>query len=416
MLDIKMLRNDFEAAKAAMARRNDPKLDLTPFIEMDTKCRNLQAQLDENRALLKSGSKDKNADRDKLRALSSKVKEMEHELKQIDDMRDEFLAHFPNLPHESVPTGKDETENVEVRKRLEPTKFDFEPKPHWDLGSELGILDNETAGKTTGSRFMFLKGQGARLERALMNFMLDINTEKNGYTEVFPPYIAHERSMKGTGQLPKFQEDMFKLENWDYYLIPTAEVTVTNMHREEILDGDSLPISYTAFSACFRAEAGAAGRDNRGLIRQHQFNKVELVKFVRPEDSYAQLEALTSHAEDILKLLELPHRTVLLCSGDMGFASAKTYDIEVWMPSYNRYVEISSCSNFEDFQARRANIRFKDGQGAKPAHVHTLNGSSLAIGRTMAAIMENYQNADGTISIPKALVPYMNGVEAIVAR
>ena len=416
MLDIKMLRNNFEAAKAAMARRNDPKLDLTPFIEMDEKCRNIQAQLDEMRAQLKAGSKDKNADRDELRKLSAKVKETEIELKQIDEARDEFLMNFPNLPHESVPCGKDETENVEVRKHLEPTKFDFEPKPHWDLGAELGILDNETAGKTTGSRFMFLKGQGARLERALMNFMLDTNTEKNGYTEVFPPYIAHERSMKGTGQLPKFQEDMFKLENWDYYLIPTAEVTVTNMHREEILDGDSLPISYTAFSACFRAEAGAAGRDNRGLIRQHQFNKVELVKFVRPEDSYAQHEALTSHAEDILKLLGLPYRTVLLCSGDMGFGSAKTYDIEVWMPSYNRYVEISSCTNFEDFQARRAGIRYKDGQGAKPVHVHTLNGSSLAIGRTMAAIMENYQNADGTINIPKALVPYMNGVETIASR
>ncbi|MCL2168591.1 MAG: serine--tRNA ligase [Defluviitaleaceae bacterium] len=414
MLDARILRNNFESLQAGMARRGNPDLDLSPFLEMDAKRRALQAEVDGLRAQLNAGSKAGGAaNREELKALSGKIKELEAELKTSEEEQDTFLMRFPNIPHASVSEGKDADDNVEVRVHLTPTKFDFEPKPHWDLGRDLGILDNETAGSTTGSRFMFLIGAAAKMERALINFMLDTN-EKSGYTEVFPPFIAHEHSMVGTGQLPKFKEDMFKLEGWDYYLIPTAEVTVTNMHREQILDGDMLPISYTAFSACFRAEAGAAGRDNRGLIRQHQFNKVELVKFTRPEDSYAELERLTSHAEEILKLLELPYRVVKLCTGDMGFASAMTYDIEVWMPSYERYVEISSCSNFEDFQARRANIRYKAEKGAKPAFVHTLNGSGLAVGRTMAAIMENYQNADGTITIPKALVPYMNGVEKIV--
>jgi len=416
MLDIKRLRNDFDAVQAALARRDAKKYDLAPFLEMDSKFRALKAESDDIKAQRNAGSKDKNADRDKMRELAAKNKELDAALVSIEAELNEFLTHFPNTPHESVPCGVDADDNVEVRKFLEPTVFDFEPKPHWDLGKDLGILDNETAGSTTGSRFMFLIGAAAKLERALASFMLDVHTEKHGYTEVYPPYIAHERSMFGVGQFPKFKEDVFKLEGWDYYLIPTSEVTVTNMHREQILDADELPIKYTAFSGCFRAEAGAAGRDNRGLIRQHQFNKVELVKFVHPNESYAELEKLTANAEEILKLLGLPYRVMKLCTGDMGFSSATTYDLEVWMPSYERYVEISSCTNFEDFQARRAAIRFKDGQGSKPAYVHTLNGSGLAIGRTMAAIMENFQNADGTISVPKALVPYMNGVEKIVPR
>ena len=415
MLDIRKLRNDFDRAVAGMAKRGNPALDLSPFVELDARFRSLQAQVDELKAQRNAGSRDKNADRDKMRELGSQIKSIDAELDAVQNELNEFLLSFPNFPHESVPVAEDESGNVEVRRHLEPTSFEFEPKGHWDLGKDLGILDNETAGKTTGSRFMFLIGAAARMERALANFMLDINTN-NGYTEVFPPYIAHERSMTGTGQLPKFKDDAFKLEGWDYYLIPTSEVTVTNMHREEILDASQLPISYTSFSACFRAEAGAAGRDTRGLIRQHQFNKVELVKFTHPDESYRELEKLTNNAEDILKALDLPYRVVQLCTGDMGFAAAKTYDLEVWMPSYDRYVEISSCSNFEDFQARRAGIRFKEGQGARPQHVHTLNGSGLAIGRTMAAIMENFQNADGTIDVPKVLVPYMNGVEKIVAR
>jgi seryl-tRNA synthetase len=310
-----------------------------------------------------------------------------------------------------VPVGQAEHDNVEIRKSGEPRKFEFEPLPHWEVGANLGILDPEAAAKVTGARFHFYRGSGARLERAVINFFLDTHTA-NGYTEVFPPFIANAGSMTGTGQLPKFAEDMFKLEGLDYYLIPTAEVPVTNLHREEILTAGRLPIKYCAYSACFRAEAGSAGRDTRGLIRQHQFNKVELVKFADPETSYDELEELTREAEKVLKLLELPYRVSLLCTGDMGFASAKTYDIEVWMPSYNRYVEISSCSNFEDFQARRAGIRFKRDVKEKAQLVHTLNGSGVAVGRTVAAILENFQNGDGSVTIPKALVPYM-GIDII---
>jgi seryl-tRNA synthetase len=414
MLDIKLLRNDFERANAAMARRGNEALDLKPFLELDERRRALIVRADELKARRNAASRDfgsAGVNRDELRQLSADIKDLDVELNALETEFDGLLLEFPNFPHESVPSGVDADDNVLIRSHLEPKKFEFEPKPHWDLGKDLGILDNEAAGATTGSRFMFLKGAGARLERALMNFMLDINTQ-NGYTEIFPPFIAHERSMMGTGQLPKFKDDAFKLEDWDYYLIPTAEVTVTNMHRDSILAANDLPLNYTAYSACFRAEAGSAGRDTRGLIRQHQFNKVELVKFTKPEDSYEQLELLTSHAEEILKRLELPYRVMLLCAGDMGFAAAKTYDLEVWMPSYDRYVEISSCSNFEDFQARRAKIRYKEAEtGAKTVYVHTLNGSGLAIGRTSAAIMENYQNPDGSIEIPKALRPYMNGVE-----
>ncbi|MBQ5824027.1 MAG: serine--tRNA ligase, partial [Clostridia bacterium] len=306
----------------------------------------------------------------------------------------------------SVQTGADDSDNVEIRRWGEPRAFDFEPKAHWDVGANLGILDPETASKVTGARFHSYKAAGARLERAVINFFLNTHTE-HGYTEVFPPFMVNRASMTGTGQLPKFEEDAFRLEREDYFLIPTAEVPVTNMHRSDILEGDQLPISYCAYSACFRAEAGSAGRDTRGLIRQHQFNKVELVKFADPETSYDELEKLTNDAERVLQLLGLPHRVVCLCSGDIGFSSAKTYDIEVWMPSYNRYVEISSCSNFEDFQARRAAIRFKRTPKDKAQLVHTLNGSGVAVGRTVAAILENYQNADGSVTVPEALRPYM---------
>ena len=315
------------------------------------------------------------------------------------------MYEFPNVPSAETPIGKDDSENVEIRKFGEPRNFDFEPKAHWDIGADLGILDPETAAKVTGARFHFYKGLGARLERAIISFFLNTHSE-NGYTEVFPPFMVNRASMTGTGQLPKFEEDAFKLTN-DYFLIPTAEVPVTNMFRDDILDGSKLPMSFCAYSACFRAEAGSAGRDTRGLIRQHQFNKVELVKFTKPEESYAELEKLTNDAERVLQLLGLPYRVVALSSGDIGFSSAKTYDIEVWMPSYGRYVEISSCSNFEDFQARRASIRFKNGPKEKAQLVHTLNGSGVAVGRTTAAILENYQNADGTVTIPEALVPYM---------
>ena len=311
-----------------------------------------------------------------------------------------------------MPVGADEESNPEVRRWGEPRKFDKEPLAHWDIGEKLGILDFERGGKVSGARFTFYKGLGSRLERSLISFMIDLHTQEHGYTEFFPPFIVNKDSMFGTGQLPKFAEDMFKLEGYDYYLIPTAEVPITNLHRGEILDGKDLPLYYTAYSACFRAEAGAAGRDTRGLIRQHQFNKVEMVKFTKPEESYDELEKLTLNAEKVLQRLELPYRTVLLCTGDMGFSSAKTYDLEVWLPSANRYREISSCSNFEDFQARRAEIKFRREPKAKPEYVHTLNGSGVAIGRTVAAILENYQQEDGSVVVPDALRPYM-GVDVI---
>ena len=324
-----------------------------------------------------------------------------------------YESKIPNMPKDDVPYGVDDTDNPEVRKFMEPTKFDFEPKAHWDLGEALDIIDAERAAKVTGARFTFYKGLGARLERALINFMMDLHATKHGYTEMLAPCIVNKDSMIGTGQLPKFAEDMFKLEGLDYYMVPTAEVPTTNYHREEILDGALLPEYYCAYTACYRAEAGSAGRDTRGLIRQHQFNKVELIKFCKPEDSWDELEKMTDDAEDVLRVLELPYHVVLLCTGDMGFTSAKTYDIEVWMPGQNCYREISSCSNCLDFQARRANIKFRRDPKSKPEFVHTLNGSGLAVGRTFAAILENYQNEDGSIRVPKALVPYMGGVEII---
>lgn len=323
------------------------------------------------------------------------------------------MLRIPNIPNPQVPDGETDEDNIEIRNWLEPTKFDFEPKAHWDIGTNLNILDFERAGKVTGSRFTFYKGLGARLERAVISYFLDTHTEKHGYIEILPPYMVNRTSMIGTGQLPKFEEDAFKISEDDYFLIPTAEVPVTNLYRDEVLKGDELPLKHVAYSACFRSEAGSAGRDTRGLVRQHQFNKVELVKFTKPEQSYDELEKLTNDAETVLKELGIPYRVVRICKGDLGFTAALKYDLEVWMPSYNRYVEISSCSNFEDFQARRANIRYKEDSKAKPQYVHTLNGSGVAIGRTVAAILENYQNEDGSVTIPEVLRPYMGGKEAI---
>ena len=341
-----------------------------------------------------------------MKVLSDTVKADTEKINAIDAEISSILLSIPNIPNEQVPVGKDDSENQELRRWSAPRAFDFEPKPHWDIGKDLGILDPDTAAKVTGARFHFYRGKGSRLERAVINYFLDTHTD-HGYTEIFPPYMVNRDSMRGTGQLPKFEEDAFRVANNDCFLIPTAEVPVTNMHRDEILDGAKLPISYCAYSACFRAEAGSAGRDTRGLIRQHQFNKVELVKFTTPENSYAELEKLTNDAERVLQGLGLPYRVVRLSTGDLGFSSAMTYDIEVWMPSYGRYVEISSCSDFEDYQARRANIRYRETAKDKPRLVHTLNGSGVAVGRTVAAILENYQNADGSVTVPEALRTYM---------
>lgn len=422
MLDIRVIRENPEKVKAAMKSRNkDMDAQVDRVLQIDAARRELMGKADALKAEQNAASKeiprikkeggDISEIMSRMNEIKESVKKLDAELADLDAAQKSIMYEFPNIPHESVPVGKDDSENVEVRRWGEPTKFDFEPKAHWDIGADLGILDPETAAKVTGARFHFYKDMGARLERAIMNFFLNTHTA-NGYTEVFPPYMVNRASMTGTGQLPKFEEDAFKITNDDYFLIPTAEVPVTNMHRDEILDGTKLPIKYCAYSACFRAEAGSAGRDTRGLIRQHQFNKVELVKFANPENSYEELEKLTNDAERVLQLLGLPYRVVTLSTGDLGFSSAKTYDIEVWMPSYGRYVEISSCSNFEDFQARRASIRFKNSPKDKAQLVHTLNGSGVAIGRTTAAILENYQNADGSVTVPEVLRPYM-GVDKI---
>ncbi len=422
MLDVKELRNNFEEVKNLLGKRNKD-FKLESFLELDKKRRELIQEVEELKSkqnsvskqvpILKKEGKDVTQIMEEMKTLSEKIKEMEPSVKELDDEIENFLLNIPNAPNPSVPTGESDADNLEMRKWGEPRKFDFEPKPHWELGDNLNILDPATAAKTTGTRFTFYKGLGARLERAIFNFMLDTHVEKHGYTEVMPPILVHRRSMYGTGQLPKFEEDAFKVEGTEYFLVPTAEVPVTNMYREEILEGKDLTMSYCAYTPCFRAEAGSAGRDTRGLIRQHQFNKVELVKFAKPENSYEELEKLTNDAEEILQLLGLPYRVVKLCAGDLGFSSAMTYDIEVWLPSYNRYVEISSCSNFESYQARRANIRYKETPKDKAQFVHTLNGSGLAVGRTTAAIIENYQQEDGSIIIPDALVKYMNGVNKI---
>lgn len=415
MLDIKVIRENPEMVKAAMKTRNkDMDALVDEILEIDKERRALTAKNDELKSEQNAASKQipqiKKAGGDiseimaRMNAIKEEIKVGDTAISELEAKQKKIMYEFPNIPSEKTPIGKDDSENVEIRRWGEPRQFDFEAKAHWDIGADLGILDPETAAKVTGARFHFYRGLGSRLERSIINFFLNTHTE-HGYTEIFPPYMVNRASMTGTGQLPKFEEDAFKTNN-DYFLIPTAEVPVTNMHRDEILDASKLPIKYCAYSACFRAEAGSAGRDTRGLIRQHQFNKVELVKFVKPEESYAELESLTNDAERVLQLLGLPYRVVALSSGDIGFSSAMTYDIEVWMPSYNRYVEISSCSNFLDFQARRAAIRFKEGK-EKAQLVHTLNGSGVAVGRTVAAILENYQNADGTVTVPEALRQYM---------
>ncbi len=415
MLDIKILRQNPEVIKDALKKRNND-LDITPAIELDKQRREILVDVEQKKASQNEISKKipqmkKNGENTdeifkEMKELSNNIKELDDKVREIDEELRSFMLKIPNIPNESCPVGTDDSENVEQRRFGEPTKFDFEPKAHWDIGTGLDILDFERGTKIAGTRFTVYKGLGARLERAVIQYFLNTHTE-NGYTEIFPPFMVNRASMTGTGQLPKFEEDAFKVANNGYFLIPTAEVPVTNLHRDEILDGTQLPIKYTAYSACFRAEAGSAGRDQRGLIRQHQFNKVELVKFAHPDESYNELEKLTNDAEKLLQGLGLPYRVVCLSTGDLGFSSAKTYDLEVWMPSYGRYVEISSCSNFEDYQARRANVRFKMNPKDKAQFVHTLNGSGLAVGRTVAAILENYQNADGTVTIPEALRPYM---------
>lgn len=423
MIDIKILRNEPEKLVEALKRRKDTKVDIDGLLEYDKKRREILYQVEQMKSkqnaiskqipVLKKEGKDTAPIFAEMKVLSDDIKKYDDEIRELDAKIEEIMYTIPNFPNPTVPDGDTDADNVEVRRFMEPTKFDFEPKAHWDLGEELGILDPATAAKITGTRFTVYKGFGAQLERALVNFYLDTHTTKNGYKEIFPPFMVHRNSMVGTGQLPKFEEDAFKVANTEYFMVPTAEVPVTNMHRDEILDGNKLPLKYVAYTACFRAEAGSAGRDTRGLIRQHQFNKVELVKFTKPEESYAELEKLVNDAESVLQLLKLPYRVVKICIGDLGFTAAMKYDIEVWMPSYGRFVEISSCSNFEDFQARRANIKFKNSAKDKAQFVHTLNGSGVAIGRTVAAILENYQNADGTVTVPEVLVPYMRGTTVI---
>jgi seryl-tRNA synthetase len=423
MLDLKFLRANFEEVKAKLQHRGEDLTDLGKFEELDRTRRELILEVEQLKskrnevsqqvAVLKREKQDADHLIVEMKEVGDKIKGLDDQLRGVEETLEKLLLSIPNIPHESVPVGETEDDNEEIRKWGEIPNFDFEPKPHWDVADGLGIVDFERAGKVTGSRFVFYKGLGAKLERALFNFMLDLHTEEHGYEEVLPPYIVNRASMTGTGQLPKFEEDAFRIESEDFFLIPTAEVPVTNMHRDEILSGEDLPINYAAFSACFRSEAGSAGRDTRGLIRQHQFNKVELVKFVKPEDSYEELEKLTGHAEKVLQLLGLPYRVLSMCTGDLGFTAAKKYDIEVWIPSYETYREISSCSNFESFQARRANIRFRREPKGKPEAVHTLNGSGLAIGRTVAAILENFQQADGSVVIPEVLRPYMGNRDVI---
>ena len=420
MLDVKRIRENLDEIKLLMGRRGegefDPK-DLDEVIELDDKRKEIlkdvevmknKSNVDSKKIpqMIKNGE-DISEVKQELKELSDKIKELDGELKEVEERLRYRLLRIPNVPNPDVPQGETDEDNVEIRRWGEPTKFDFEEKAHWDIGTGLDILDFERAGKITGSRFTLYKGLGSKLERSVISFFMDYHTENHGYVEVLPPFMANENSFLGTGQLPKFAEDMFKLEGLNYYLVPTAEVPVTNIYAGEILDVEKLPIKHCAYTPCFRSEAGSAGRDTRGLVRQHQFNKVELVKFVKPEDSYDELEKLTNDAEKMLQLLKIPYRVVKICTGDLGFTAAKKYDIEVWMPSYNRYVEISSCSNFEDFQARRANIRFKRDRNSKTEFVHTLNGSGLAVGRTVAAILENYQQADGTVVVPEILRPYM---------
>jgi seryl-tRNA synthetase len=423
MLDIKYIRQNIEAVKNAISNRGDDRIDLDAFIKTDTDYRNILSEIEQLRnqrnevssqiAQMKKKGEDASEITLKMRDVSKQIKELENTLAKHGNVINDTILEIPNVPHESVPMGRDDSQNILIKTVGTLPSFDFNPKAHWTLGENLKILDFERASKITGARFPLYLRQGARMERALIQFMLDIHTNEHGYIETLPPFIVNRATMTGTGQLPKFTEDLFKLENLDYFLIPTAEVPVTNIYRDEIMSENDLPKYYTAYTPCFRAEAGSYGKDTRGLIRQHQFNKVELVKFVHPETSYDELEKLLINAETILQRLDLPYRIVNLCTGDLGFSAAKTYDIEVWMPAQDKYREISSCSNFETFQARRANIRFKEEGKKGTKFVHTLNGSGLAVGRTFAAILENYQTADGTIIIPDALQPYMGGLKKI---
>jgi len=420
MLDLKFVRSNPQVVIDALAKRGG-KISLDSFMKLDEERRAILSQVEEMKSrrntvskqvgMMKKAGEDATAVMAEMRALGDEIDALDKRVKEVEEALTDQLLRIPNIPDAEVPDGVDDSCNKELRRWGTPREFDFQVKDHWDIGADLDILDFERAGKIAGARFTIYKGLGARLERAVINFFLDLHTEQHGYTEVFPPFLANSNTCRGTGQLPKFAEDMFHVENTDFYLIPTAEVPVTNMHSGEILDPAELPIKYTAYTACFRSEAGAAGRDTRGLIRQHQFNKVELVKFAKPEESYAELEKLTLDAEDVLQKLGLPYRVVILCGGDLGFSAARTYDLEVWLPGYNGYREISSCSNYEDFQARRANIRYR-GENGKPQFVHTLNGSGVAVGRTVAAILENYQQEDGSVKVPEVLIPYM-GCEVI---
>lgn len=423
MLDIKLLRANFDEVKEKLTKRGEDLTDLDKFVGLDEKRRELIAKVEvlkaeRNEVSQKVAEMKRNKENAddviaRMREVGDEIKTLDEQLHQVEEDLNYIMMRIPNIPHESVPVGDSEDDNVEVRTWGKKPEFTFEPKPHWEIGTDLNLLDFERAAKVTGSRFVFYRGLGARLERALISFMLDLHVEEHGYEEMLPPYLVNRTSLTGTGQLPKFEEDAFLIQEEDYFLIPTSEVPVTNYYRDEILDGAQLPIAYTAYSTNFRSEAGSAGRDTRGLIRQHQFNKVELVRFVKPEESYEELEKLTGHAEKVLQLLGLPYRVLKMCTADLGFTAAKKYDIEVWIPTQDTYREISSCSNFEDFQARRASIRFRREQGAKPEFVHTLNGSGLAIGRTVAAILENFQQEDGSVIVPEVLRPYMGGKEVI---
>ncbi len=423
MLDIKRIREDFDNVKKAIESRGNGDYNIGHAIELDDRRRELLGEVEALKARQNRDSREipklKKAGEDttqlmaEMKKLSDEIAGLDEKVKAVQQELRDLLLGIPNTPNPGNPVGPDESCNVEIRKWGEPRVFDFEHKAHWDIGTDLDILDFDRAAKLSGARFTAYKGAGARLERALINFMLNLHTEEQGYTEILPPFMVGRAALTGTGQLPKFEEDMFRIPDKDAFLIPTAEVPLTNLRSGEIIDASELPIYYTAYTPCFRREAGSAGRDTRGLVRQHQFNKVEMVKLVAPETSYDELEKLTNDAESVLQKLGLPYRVIVLCTGDTGFSSAKTYDIEVWMPSYGRYVEISSCSNTEDFQARRANIRFRREPKAKPEFVHTLNGSGLAVGRTFAAILENYQNEDGSVTIPEILRPYMGGIEKI---
>jgi len=427
MLDLRFVRENANAVKASLSRRGI-NLDLAEFLALDASRRATQQEIETLRRrrnevseeigrLKKAGqpAEDKVAE---MRAVGDSIAALENSTREVEEAQQNILLTIPNIPHVSVPDGKDENDNVEIKRWSphggEPPKFPFDPKPHWDLAEYLDIVDFDRAAKITGARFALYKGMGARLERALINFMLDLHTGEHGYLEVLPPFMVNKISMTTTGQLPKFEEELFKVENGTYYLIPTAEVPVTNIHRDEVLPEERLPVLYTAYTPCFRREAGSYGKDTRGLIRQHQFDKVELVKFARPEDSYGELEKLLLNAEEVLKRLGLAYRVIVLCTGDIGFSASKTYDIEVWLPGQNRYREISSCSNFEDFQARRGNIRYKPKGTKKTELVHTLNGSGLAVGRTVVAILENFQQPDGTVVVPEVLRKYMDGAEKII--